>query len=340
MSLTDAIARLVEGMDMQENEAEEAMAVIMDGQATQAQIGAFLAALRLKKETVAEVTGLARAMRARAERIYPRHQVFIDTCGTGGDGSGTFNISTVTAVVVAACGLPVAKHGNRSVSSRCGSADVLEALGVKVDLPAAAVQRCIDEVGLGFLFAPAFHCAMKHAAGPRRELGIRTVFNLLGPLCNPAQAPVQLMGVYDGNLVETTARVLGRLGSHRAYVVHGYDGLDEISITGPTRIGELRNGKVSVFDFDPGTAGLPLGARKDITGGDASDNARIVRAVLGGETGPRRNIVLLNSAFALMAGDRAKDINEAIQLAAQSIDSGAAAAKLSELADFTCRCAA
>lgn len=340
MSLVKSIARLVEGLDLAEKEAEEAMATIMEGQATPAQIGAFLAALRLKGETVAEVTGFARAMRARATRLETRHSVFIDTCGTGGDGAGTFNISTAAALVVAACGLPVAKHGNRSVSSHCGSADVLEALGVAVDLTPERAARCLDEVGLAFLFAPTYHRAMRHAAGPRREIGIRTVFNLLGPLCNPAAAPVQVVGVYDGQLVETVARVLGRLGSRRAFVVHGSDGLDEVTVTGPTLVAELADGAVRTYTFDPKEVGIPYARLADLRGGDAATNAAIIRAVLEGEAGPRRDIVLLNAAFALVAGGLAADVAEGLALAAAAIDTGKARAKLAELVAFSNRWAA
>lgn len=340
MSLVKSIARLVEGLNLAEDEAEEAMATIMEGQATPAQIGAFLAALRLKGETVAEVTGLARAMRAKAARIETKHSVFVDTCGTGGDGSGTFNISTAAALVVAACDLPVAKHGNRSVSSRCGSADVLEALGVAVDLAPAQVARCLDEVGLAFLFAPTFHRAMRHAAGPRREIGIRTVFNLLGPICNPAAAPAQVVGVYDARLVETVAEVLGRLGGRRAFVVHGCDGLDEVTVTGPTLVAELAEGCVRTYEFDPKEVGIPYARLADLRGGDAATNAAIIKAVLEGEPGPRRNVVLLNAAFALVAGGRAENVEEGLALAAAAVDSGKALAKLSELVAFSNRWAA
>ncbi|MBC7346853.1 MAG: anthranilate phosphoribosyltransferase [Clostridia bacterium] len=340
MSLAKSIARLVEGLDMHEAEAEEAMATIMEGRATPAQIGAFLAALRLKRETVAEVTGLARAMRAKAEKLPTRQSLLVDTCGTGGDGRGTFNISTAAALVVAACGLPVAKHGNRSVSSNCGSADVLEALGVAIDLPPLLVARCVDEVGLGFLFAPTFHRAMSHAAGPRRELGIRTVFNLLGPLCNPAGAPVQLVGVYDERLVETIARVLGRLGTRHAFVVHGCDGLDEVTVTGPTLVAELRDGTVRTYEFDPRAVGIPYAGLADLQGGDAGTNAAIIRRILEGEPGPRRDVVLLNAAFALLAGDKVSDVRHGLTLAAQAVDSGRAHAKLQELVAFSRRWAA
>lgn len=329
--LKSAINQVVAGRDLSEAAAEQAMDVIMAGQATPAQIGAFLIALRLKGETVEEITGFARSMRRQAAALTTRHQVFVDTCGTGGDGRHTFNISTTAAFVIAGAGVAVAKHGNRSVSSRCGSADMLEALGVRVDLPPAAVARCLDEVGIAFLFAPVFHGAMKHAAGPRREIGTRTVFNLLGPLTNPAGAPCQLVGVYDPSLTETVAAVLARLGSRRAYVVHGSDGMDEITTTGPTKITCLDNGSISTYTFYPEEAGLVRASVKDLTGGTAADNAAIALSVLKGEKGPARDVVLLNAAFGLRAAGVEKSLAGAMSAAAASIDSGAAMAKLQDM---------
>lgn len=329
--LKSAINQVVAGQDLSEAAAEQAMDVIMAGQATPAQIGAFLIALRLKGETVEEITGFARSMRRQAAALTTRHQVFVDTCGTGGDGRHTFNISTTAAFVIAGAGVAVAKHGNRSVSSRCGSADMLEALGVRVDLPPAAVARCLDEVGIAFLFAPVFHGAMKHAAGPRREIGTRTVFNLLGPLTNPAGAPCQLVGVYDPSLTETVAAVLARLGSRRAYVVHGGDGMDEITTTGPTKITCLDNGSISTYTFYPEEAGLVRASVKDLTGGTAADNAAIALSVLKGEKGPARDVVLLNAAFGLRAAGVEKSLAGAMSAAAASIDSGAAMAKLQDM---------
>jgi anthranilate phosphoribosyltransferase/anthranilate synthase/phosphoribosyltransferase len=331
---------VVAGQDLSETEAEQAMDIIMTGEATPAQIAAFLTALRLKGETVEEITGFARSMRRRAAGITTRHQVFIDTCGTGGDGRHTFNISTTAAFVIAGAGVAVAKHGNRSVSSRCGSADVLEALGIKVDLPPAAVARCLDEVGMAFLFAPVFHGAMKYAAGPRREIGIRTVFNLLGPLTNPAGAPCQLVGVYDPSLTETVAAVLGRLGSRRAYVVHGSDGLDEVTTTGPTKITCLDHGSLTTYTFYPEDAGLPRAGLEDLAGGTAADNAAITRSVLKGEKGPARDVVLLNAAFGLLAAGVEKSLPGALATAATSIDSGAAMAKLQDMTAWIERWAA
>jgi anthranilate phosphoribosyltransferase len=334
MTLPEAIERLVTGRDLTEVEAEQVMAAIMEGQATPAQIGAFLAALRLKGETPAEVTGFARAMRSKAQKVDSKHPVLADIVGTGGDGRGTFNISTAAALVAAACGLPVAKHGNRSVSSRCGSADVLESLGVPVGLPPSAAARCLDATGFAFLFAPVFHPAMRHAAQPRKELGMRTVFNLLGPLCNPAGAPVQVIGVYEPRLVEMVAQVLMRLGSRRAFVVHGSDGLDEVTITGKSLVAELKDGEVTSYEFDPRELGIAYARPEELKGGDAATNAAIILSVLRGESGPRRVVVELNAAFALVAGGMARDLREGMAMAAEALDSGRALAKLQEVAAF------
>lgn len=333
--LREAIALLVEGKDLTQEQARQAMEHIMRGEATAAQIGAFITALRLKGETIDEITGCAEAMRAHADRIEPAVSTLVDTCGTGGDGAGTFNISTTAAFVVAGAGVPVAKHGNRSVSSKCGSADVLEALGVQVDLPPAAVRACIEEVGIGFLFAPRFHASMKHAAGPRRELGIRTIFNLLGPLTNPASAKAQVVGVYDRSLTEPLAHVLSRLGVGHAFVVHGLDPMDEISIAGETQVSHLRDGRVETYLLHPEQVGLRTAPRASMRGGDAQENAHIVREILGGAKGPRRDVVLLNAGAALVCGGAAADLAEGVRLAAESIDSGAALAKLEALIAFT-----
>ncbi|MGI9953515.1 anthranilate phosphoribosyltransferase [Moorellaceae bacterium AZ2] len=333
--LPEYIHKVVAGHSLTEAEAETAMEVIMGGEATPAQIGAFLTALRLKGETVEEITGFARTMRRLAEPLNSRHRVLVDTCGTGGDGRHTFNISTAAAFVVAGAGIPVAKHGNRSVSSRAGSADVLEALGVRIDLPPAAVAACLEEVGIGFLFAPAFHKAMKYAAAPRREIGIRTVFNLLGPLTNPAGAPYQLVGVYAPELTETVATVLGRLGCRRAFVVHGSDGLDEVTITGPTKVTRLENGSVETFIFYPEEVGIKPVQLQDLSGGTAADNAGIIQGVLEGRPGPARDVVVVNAAFALLAAGAAASVREGMKMAAESIDSGAAYGKLAALANFS-----
>jgi anthranilate phosphoribosyltransferase len=335
MDIKDAIAGLLEQRDLDETQAEAVMDQIMTGRATPAQIGAFLIALRLKGETVGEVTGFARAMRRNAVVVRPRSRLVMDTCGTGGDGSGTFNISTTAAFVVAGAGLPVAKHGNRAVSSQCGSADVLKALGVCLELPPAEVAECIDDVGMGFLYAPALHPAMKHAIGPRREMGVRTVFNILGPLTNPAGAQVQVLGVYEQALTEMMAQVLASLGSQAAFVVHGADGLDELSTTGPNQVSQLRNGHVRTFVLDPQALGLARASLADLAGGSAEENATITRSILEGEPGPRRDVVLLNAGAALAAGGVAESVGEGMVLAGQSIDSGAAKAKLETLVAYT-----
>jgi anthranilate synthase component 1 len=337
MRLQDLIDKVVNQYHLEEKEAEEAMAQIMSGEATSAQIAALITALRLKGETVDEITGFARAMRAHGKKIRVNKRL-VDIVGTGGDRSFTFNISTTTAFVAAAAGLPVAKHGNRAVSSKCGSADVLEALGVNMALTPAQVERCLEENGICFLFAPVFHEAMKHAVGPRREIGIRTVFNLLGPLTNPADAKVQLVGVYHPHLTGVMARVLRSLGVERAMVVHG-DGLDEISHTGETRVSELMGGEIRTYYLSPEDIGLKRGKLADICGGNAEDNARMTRDVLSGKPGPCRDVVLMNAAAALFVGGKVESLREGVELAAQVIDSGAALRKLEDLVAFTKSCA-
>lgn len=340
--ITEAVRALVDRRDLTRIEAAAAMDAIMSGAATNAQIAAFLTALRMKGETVEELIGFAQVMRQKAVRIRTRrdHEValtgtdremLLDTCGTGGDAAGTFNVSTATAFVVAGTGLRVAKHGNRSVSSLCGSADVVETLGISLDLTPAQVGRCVDEVGIGFLYAPLLHTAMKHVMAARREMGVRTVFNMLGPLTNPAGADAQVIGVYAAALTELLARVLAELGTVRAFVVHGADGLDEISNTGESRIAEVREGVVRSFTVRPEDFGLPRAAIADLKGGDREQNAEIIRAILGGEPGPRRDIVLMNAAAALVAGGKARDLKEGVEAAARSIDSGAARDKLERL---------
>jgi len=335
MNIKEAIGKVMSGVDLLGEEAEAVMGQIMAGEVTPAQIGAFLTALRLKGETVEEITGCARAMRRSAIPVRPRRRDLVDTCGTGGDRAGTFNISTTAAFVVAGAGLGVAKHGNRSVSSHCGSADVLEALGINLELTPEQVAHCIDEVGIGFLFAPRLHPAMKHAIGPRREMGVRTIFNILGPLTNPAGATRQIMGVYDPNLTSPLAQVLGKLGAQAAFVVHGADGLDELSTTGINRVSHLRDGGVKDFSLDPAELGLPGARLEDLRGGTAEENAQITRAILAGERGPRRDVVLLNAAAALVAGGVAGDFEGGLQQAAEAIDSGSAREKLEGLVAFT-----
>jgi anthranilate phosphoribosyltransferase len=338
--LKQAIEKVVNHHQLAEAEAEQVMGRIMDGEASPAQIAALLTALRLKGETVEEITGFARAMRAKMNRIAPRFQPLqplVDIVGTGGDRRFTFNISTTAAFVAAGAGLPVAKHGNRSVSSRCGSADVLEALGVNVMLAPAEVERCLEETGIGFLFAPVFHAAMKHAAGPRREIGIRTAFNLLGPLTNPAGAQVQVLGVYDPNLTGVIACVLRNLGTQRAMVVHGSDGLDEITHTGRTRVSELNEDQIRTYYLEPEGLGIRQGSLEEIVGGVAVDNARITREVLAGRPGPCRDVVLMNAAAALLVGGKVDTMLDGMRLAAEVIDSGAALAKLDSLIAFSRR---
>ena len=334
-NIQHAIRHLVEGMQLEENEAAAAMSDIMAGVATPAQVAAFMTALRMKGETVEEITGCARVIREKAARIRPDVPVLADTCGTGGDGANTFNISTTAAFVVAGAGLPVAKHGNRSVSSRCGSADVLEALGVRIDLEPHEVEASIHEVGIGFLFAPTFHKAMRHAVGPRRELGVRTDFNLLGPLTNPAHADVQVVGGYDRRLTTPLAQVLARLGVRTALVVHVLDRLDEISVSAPTQISHVKNGEVITYTFSPEDVGLRIRPRQSIAGGDAVTNARITAKVLQGAQGACRDVVLLNAAAAFYAAHLVDNLREGVRLAEEVIDSGRAWAKLEHLREFT-----
>ena len=331
MNIQEAIAKVIEGVDLRQSEMADAMNQIMSGEATDAQIGAFLIALRVKGECVDEIAGAASVMREKATPIVTKHDVIVDTCGTGGDHSGTFNISTTAAFVAAGAGLCVAKHGNRAATSQSGSADVLGALGVNIEASPETVSRCLDDVGIGFLFAISLHGAMKYAIGPRREIGARTIFNALGPLSNPAGATRQVVGVYSAALTETLAGVLGTLGAERAFVVHGSDGLDEMTLTGPTRVSELRNGSVSTYDVSPGEFGLAQASADALKGGDADYNAEITRSILNGEEGARRDIVLLNAAAAIVAGDKARDLNEGVQVAAEVIDSGKALEKLEGL---------
>jgi anthranilate phosphoribosyltransferase len=321
---------------------------IMGGEATPAQIGAFITALRMKGETVAEITGAARVMRARAtpirvgpvvdldrDEINVERETIVDTCGTGGSGTRSFNISTTVALAVAACGVKVAKHGNRSISSACGSADVLEKLGVNLDLPAEKVAQCVTEIGVGFLFAPALHGAMKYAIGPRKEIGIRTIFNILGPLTNPAGADRQVLGVYREDLVAPLAQVLAGLGCKRGFVVHGSDGMDEITLSGPTLVAEISDGSVELQTITPEQFGLRRCALADLQGGDAERNAAIVRAVLSGEPGPKRDVVVLNGAYALLAAGQAQSITEGIEQIRAVLDEGYALAKLEALVRMT-----
>lgn len=332
--IKEAINLIVQNISLSEPEMAECMTEIMENRATDAQIGSFLTALRIKGETVEEIAGAARIMRQKATKIKAPDGV-IDTCGTGGDMSGTFNISTTTAIVVAAAGIPVAKHGNRSVSSQSGSADVLEALGVNIELPPEKVEKCLFETNFGFLFAPLFHPAMKFAIGPRREIGIRTIFNILGPLTNPAGAKRQILGVFAGRLTEPLAAVLGSLGATDAMVVHGEDGLDEITISDGTRVSRYKNGKVETFYITPEDFGFKRADINDIGGGDKNKNAEITLSILNREPGPKREIVLMNSAAAIVIAGIAADFAVAKEVAVEAIDSGKALKKLKEIQRVT-----
>jgi anthranilate phosphoribosyltransferase len=323
----DVLGRLLRGEDLPDEVAAAAMAAIMEGEATPAQVAGFVIGLRMKGETAEEIAGLVRTMRAFAEPVHVDGPV-VDTCGTGGDRSGTFNVSTVAALVAAGAGARVAKHGNRAASGRCGSADLLEAWGVVIDLPPAGVEACIAEVGIGFCFAPTFHPAMRHAMPARRELGVPTVFNFLGPLTNPAGATQQTIGVSDATMAPRMARVLARLGTAHTLVFHGADGLDELTTTGPSQLWEVRGSEVTEQTFDPRAHGLPRATIEQLRGGDTHDNRRIADAVLAGEQGPPRDIVVLGAAAALIAADRCAAWDEALHAAAEAIDSGAAAAVL------------
>ena len=333
--IQEVIQRLIVGQDLGRKEARAVMNQIMSGGATDSQIGAFLVALRIKGETVDEIAGCAQAMRENVTPIKTSRTDLIDTCGTGGDGSGTFNISTTVAFVACGAGLAVAKHGNRSISSACGSADVLAELGVNIEAAPEKVGECIDEAGIGFLFAVALHGSMKHAIGPRKELATRTVFNALGPLTNPAGAKRQLIGVYDRNLTNVVAGVLSELGSERAFVVHGADGLDEITLTGPTHISELNGGQVSTSEISPGDFGLEIISIEALAGGDATQNAQILCDILDGKQGPQRDVVLLNAAAAIAAGGLADDMAGGIEIARDSIDSGRARRALERLVEVS-----
>jgi len=346
--IKETIQKVVRGIDLTEEESKQVFDEIMSGKTTQAQIGSFLTALRLKGETVDEITGAAKIMREMAinidvsttvdidrEEINIDEETVLDTCGTGGSGTNTFNISTACSFVVAGCGVKVAKHGNRSASSQCGSADVIEELDVNLNLSPDKVAECVREIGIGFLYAPLFHSAMKNAIGPRREIGIRTIFNIVGPLTNPARANVQVLGVYEDRLTEIMANVLKNLGTKHAFVVHGLDTLDEVTITGQTKVSELKNNEIETYYIKPQDFGIPVADLKDIRGGDVRENAQIILDILKGGKGSKRDIVLLNSSFALVAAVKARDLDEGIKIAEESIDSGMAFKKLKLLKKFT-----
>ena len=335
MDIRQAIANLVKGVDLTEEEAVAVMNQIMTGGATPSQVAAFLTSLRMKGEKVQEITGAARVMREKANRVRVSADRVIDTCGTGGDQSETLNISTAAAFIVAGAGVTVAKHGNRSVSSKSGSADVLAFLGVKIDASKDKVEECLEKIGIGFLFAPMLHEAMKYAVTPRREIGIRTIFNVLGPLTNPAMVTHQLIGVYDGNLTEPMAQVLMNLGSQRALVVHGEDGLDEISLCGPTRVSELKGDGVISYTLAPEEVGFKRCRLEDLRGGSPEACAEILRGILRGEKGPRRDVALLNGGAALYVSGAVDAMGQGVRMAAESIDSGAARQKLDQLVQLS-----
>ena len=335
--IREAIRKVVDGGDLTQEEAVVAMTEIMDGEATPAQVASFVTALRMKGETVEEITGFVRVMREKSVKVRPQAANLLDTCGTGGDKLNTFNISTTATFVIVGAGVTVAKHGNRAASSSCGSADVLEALGVNLSLDAECVAACIDKAGLGFMFAPAMHPAMKHAVGPRKEIGIRTVFNLLGPMTNPAGAKRQVIGVFSPAITEVMANVLRALGTQRAMVFHGMAGLDEMSTLGETKISELKNGEVHTYTLQPSDVGLDVARSEDLAAGDGGvvDNVRALLTVLDGEKGPRRDIVLLNAAVALVVAEKAADLRHGIYLAERSIDTGAAMNALEQFRAIT-----
>ena len=332
MKIQNALKKVLDKVDLKEVEMVSIMTQIMEGQVKDSQLGSLLTALRIKGESIEEIAGAAIVMRDKSENInVSRTETIVDTCGTGGDGANTFNISTAAAFVVAGCGLTVAKHGNKAVSSLSGSADVLRCLGVNIDADKLTVEKCLDEIGIGFLFAPMMHGAMKYAAGVRKELGFRTIFNLLGPLTNPAGANAQVIGIYDSSRLKQIASVLKLLGTRQAFVVHGSDGLDEITLTGTTNVCELVNGQVKEYTLEPENFELTACKAKDISGGTPEENANIIKNILSGEQGPKRDIVLMNASAAICAGGIAENLKVAMHLARQSIDTGSAEKKLNDL---------
>jgi anthranilate phosphoribosyltransferase len=329
------LSKIVKREDLNEEQMSQMITDIFSGNITDAQIGAMMAALATKGETFEELAGAARAMRRKALRIQTSAATVVDTCGTGGDGAHTFNISTTTSFVVAACGVTVAKHGNRSVSSQCGSADLLEALGIKLDTAPEIVEEAVQDIGIGFLFAPLYHGAMRFAAKARKEVGLRSIFNMLGPLTNPAGANCQLLGVYAPELTEMFAHALQLLGTKRAFVVHGHDGLDEISVCAPTRVSELKNGLIRTYDISPEQFFSEQAEPADLLGGSPEENAQITRNILNGEKGPKRNIVIINAAAALVAAGQAEDLKQGIRIAETAIDEGVAVKKMEALIRYS-----
>ncbi len=337
MDFTENLNQIINRQNLSQTRMESMFMDIFSGKITNAQIGAFMAALSTKGETFEELAGAAKIMRRKAIKIQAASDTIVDTCGTGGDSSGTFNISTTSAFVVAGCGVTVAKHGNRSISSQCGSADLLEELGVNIDIDPEIAEEAVNEIGIGFLFAPKFHGSMRHAGKARKDVGIRSIFNMLGPLTNPAAARYQLIGVYAPELTEMFAETLKLLGTKKAFVVHGHDGMDEITTTAMTRITELDNGIIKSYDLDPVKYFGSFADPKDISGGDKKINAEISNSILKGKKGPKRKIVLINAGAALVATNIAKDLSQGIKIAEESIDSGKAHEKLNELIKFTCQ---
>lgn len=333
--IIEAISKIVDGINLSKDEMISVMTEILKGEATNAQIASFITALRIKGEKIDEIAGAVQVMRKMATKISTGVENIVDTCGTGGDAANTFNISTTAAFVAAGAGVTVAKHGNRSVSSQSGSADVLKSLGVNIDVDEKKVEQCINNIGIGFLFAPRFHNAMKYAIGPRREIKIRTIFNILGPLSNPACAKNQIVGVYDAKLTGTLVRVLKNMGSEHVFVVHGKDGMDEITLTANTSVAELKNGAIKEYEFNPLDYGLTLCEPEELHGGNPDENAEITKSILSGIKGPKRDIVLLNAAAAIIVSKKADNFSEAISLAEESIDSGKANQKLEELIKMT-----
>ena len=329
------LSKIVKRENLNEDQMSQMITDIFSGNITDAQIGAMMAALATKGETFEELAGAARAMRRKALRIQTSSAIVVDTCGTGGDSAHTFNISTTTSFVVAACGVTVAKHGNRSVSSQCGSADLLEALGIKLDTAPEIVEEAVQEIGIGFLFAPLYHGAMRFAAKARKEVGLRSIFNMLGPLTNPAGANCQLLGVYAPELTEMFAHALQLLGTKRAFVVHGHDGLDEISVCAPTRVSELKDGLIRTYDISPEQFFNEQAKPADLLGGNPEENAQITRNILNGEKGPKRNVVLINAAAALVAAGQAEDLKQGIRIAETAIDDGGAAKKMEALIKYS-----
>ncbi len=335
MVFKETLEKIIQHHSLSFSEATSLMEEVMSGKLTSAQIAAFLIALRMKTETVDEIAGFATVMKKWVRVIHAKPAMVVDTCGTGGDGAKTFNISTIAAFVIAGAGIPVAKHGNVAVSSQCGSADLLKSLGVKIDVDRLVMERALNEIGICFLFAPLFHHAMMHAALPRREIGVRTVFNILGPLTNPAGAKAQVVGVYRKELTDLMAHVLVKLGVSRAFVVHGSDGLDEVTTTGKTFVSEVKNGEVSSFVFEPQSLGISKATSSDLKGGDIKYHTAIAKSILEGEKGPQRDVVLLNAAFGIVAGGAASDLKTGFKKATESLDSGMAKKKLEELIEYT-----